>query len=272
MMQTNKVAVVTGGSSGIGRETASALRALGCTVYELSRRNRENVGVLHIPCDVSDEAQVSAAVATVFQAEGRIDIFINNAGFGISGAAEFTRNEDAKRLLDVNLFGTVNGCKAVIPYMRRQGFGRIVNISSVAALIPLPFQAWYSVSKAAVSSYTAALQNEVRGFGISLCAVMPGDIQSGFTAMREKSEEGREVYGDRIRRNVARMEKDEMSGMSPAAAGHYIAHIAMKRRIKPEYAIGAEYRLVAVLARLLPCRLKSRIIARLYAAGQNASE
>ena len=102
-MQT-KIAIVTGGSSGIGRETAKALRGRGCTVYEFSRHDAGTEGVTHVQCDVSDEAQFAAAVRTVLDAEGRIDILVNNAGFGISGAAEFTDNAQAKKLLDISRY------------------------------------------------------------------------------------------------------------------------------------------------------------------------
>lgn len=271
-MKNKVVAVVTGASSGIGRATALELVRRGCNVYDLSRHDGKADGVIHITCDVSDEKQVAIALSAVNAKEGRIDILVNNAGFGISGAAEFTDNADAKRLMDVNLFGIVNGCKAAIPHMRRQGFGRIVNLSSVAAVIPIPFQAWYSVSKAAISAYTAAVRSEVGGFGISMCAIMPGDISSGFTAAREKSEAGSEIYGQRITKNVARMERDETEGMSPGDAGKFIARIAMKKKVKPEYAIGFQYKLFSVLARLLPCRLKSFVIGKMYAAGDNAAE
>ena len=181
---SSKIAIVTGGSSGIGRETAKALLSAGCTVYEFSRHDAATPGVRHVQCDVSDEQQFRSAVQQVCDAEGRIDILVNNAGFGISGAAEFTENDQAKKLLDVNVFGMVNGCRAVLPVMRAQGGGRIVNLSSVAAPCAIPFQVWYSVSKAAVSTYTAALANEVRPFGVTLCAVLPGGIRTGFTAAR----------------------------------------------------------------------------------------
>ena len=264
-MKTNKVAIVTGGSSGIGRETALALCARGCTVYEFSRHDAAVPGVQHVQCDVSDEAQFAAAVKKVHDAEKRIDILVNNAGFGISGAAEFTDNAQAKKLLDVNLFGAVNGCKAVVPIMRAQGGGRIVNLSSVAAPCAIPFQVWYSVSKAAVSTYTAALANEVRPWGITLCAVMPGDIRTGFTAAREKNIEGDDVYGGRIAKSVAVMERDEENGMDPAVAGRYIAKLALQKSVKPEYAVGFKYKFLAVLAKLLPCRLRNRIIGMMYA-------
>ena len=260
MKMTDKIAIVTGGSSGIGRETALALVKAGCAVTELSRHDGQVPGVRHLDCDVSDEAQVRAAVEAVRAEYGRIDILINNAGFGISGAAEFTDNADAHRLMEVNLFGVVNGCKAVIPIMRAQGSGRIINLSSVAAPAAIPFQVWYSVSKSAVSTYTAAVANEVRPYGIGMCAVLPGDIRTGFTAAREKSPVGDDIYGGRIARSVAGMEHDEQHGMEPAAAGRYIASLALRRSVKPEYAIGFGYKILAVLCRVLPCRLRSRIV------------
>ena len=260
-----EIAIVTGGSSGIGRETAKALRDRGCTVYEFSRHDAGTQGGAHVQCDVSDEQQFAAAVQQVYAAEGRIDILVNNAGFGISGAAEFTDNAQAKKLLDVNVFGMVNGCKAVLPIMRAQGGGRIVNLSSVAAPCAIPFQVWYSVSKAAVSTYTAALANEVRPFGVTLCAVLPGDIRTGFTAAREKNPVGDDVYGGRIAKSVAVMEHDEQTGMDPAVAGHYIAKLALQKSVKPEYAIGLKYKFLVLLAKLLPCRLRNWIIGLLYA-------
>ena len=173
----SRVAVVTGGTSGIGLATANALKDAGVKVYVLSRHAAELPGLFHIAADVSNEESVAAAIHEVHRREGRLDILVNNAGFGISGAAEFTENADAKRLLDVNLFGMVNATKAALPLMRAQGGGRIVNVSSVAAPLSIPFQAWYSVSKAAVNAYTLALFNEVKQMGVSVCAVMPGDIQ-----------------------------------------------------------------------------------------------
>ena len=259
------VAIVTGGSSGIGLQTALALAERGCKVYEFSRHGADTPNVVHIPCDVSDEEQFAASVQRVMLWEGQIDILVNNAGFGISGAAEFTENAEAKRLLDVNLFGMVNGCKAVLPIMRRQGHGRIVNLSSVAAPCAIPFQAWYSVSKAAVSTYTAAVAGEVKPFGVSLTAVMPGDIRTGFTAARKKSPVGDDVYGGRIAKSVAVMEHDEQTGMDPAVAGACIASLALKKKVKQEYAIGFKYKLFCILARVLPCRMKNWIIGLLYA-------
>ena len=143
-----KVAVFTGGTSGIGLAAVKALREKGCTVYALSRRGE-------IPCDVSEVNSVRAAVQTVLDKEGRIDILVNCAGFGISGAGELTPLEAAKKQLDVNLYGTANMVNAVIPAMRQQGGGRIVNTGSVAGFVPIPFQTWYSASIPPASCATA---------------------------------------------------------------------------------------------------------------------
>lgn len=188
------VAVVTGGTSGIGKCAALALAGRGCKVYSLSRRGGDVPGVRCLSCDVTDEGSIQRAVAQILQESGRIDLLVNNAGFGISGAVEFTKTEDAKRLMDVNFWGMVRMNRAVLPLMRRQGGGRIVHTSSIAAPVPIPFQAYYSATKAAVNAYCGALRAEVQPFGIQVCAVMPGDIATGFTVAREKSAEGDDIY------------------------------------------------------------------------------
>ena len=254
----HKVVIVTGGTSGIGLAAVKALREKGCTVYALSRHG-------DIPCDVSDEASARAAVEQVLQREGRVDILVNCAGFGISGAAELTPLETAKRQLDVNLFGTANMVNAVIPAMRRQGGGRIVNTGSVAGFVPIPFQAWYSASKAAVQSYTMAMANELRPFGITLAAVLPGDTKTGFTAARNKIDDRSNLYQGRIERSVARMEHDEQNGVPAETVGRLIARVALKKRVKPLYIPGFSYNLVNVLIRILPSGLANRLIGLLYA-------
>lgn len=260
-----KVVIVTGANSGIGRETALVLAESGCTVYDFSRRDIGTENVIHIKTDVTDEENVISSVKHVYEKEGRIDIVINCAGFGISGAVEFTSLNDAKSQFDVNFFGTVNVNKAVIPYMRQAGKGRIVNISSVAAVAHIPFQTFYSASKAAIESYTCALANEVIAFGISVTAVQPGDICTEFTQARKKTFEGDDVYGGRISKSVAGMERDEEKGMSPRTAGRYIASIALKNKVKPAYAIGISYKLVCVLCKVFPGNIRNSIIGMLYA-------
>ena len=259
-----KTAIVTGGSSGIGLNVAKSLKEAGCKVYEFSRREVADSPFEHISVDVTDEKAVQAAVEQVLDAEGKIDILVNCAGFGISGAVEFTSLEDAKRQLDVNFFGMVNCSKAVMTSMRKAKNGRIVNISSVAGPVPIPLQAFYSASKAAINSYTCAAGNELAPYGISMCAIQPGDISSGFTDARKKTLEGDEEYGGRISKSVAVMEKDERNGMKPEVAGAYIAKIALKKKVKPLYAIGFVYKLFCVLMKVLPIGLSNKIIGMIY--------
>ena len=260
-----KIVILTGGTSGIGLETAKCLSSAGCTVYEFSRRDAVLPGIRHMRVDVADTARVKEAVERVFAAEGRIDVLINNAGHGISGAFEFTEEADARKLMDVNLFGMNNTIRAVLPHMRAAGCGRIVNLSSVAGPLPIPFQAWYSISKAAVNALTMALANEVKPYGISVCSVMPGDIRTGFTAARQKSIAGDDIYGGRIARSVARMEKDEQTGMNPAVAGKFIANLALKKRVKPYNTIGIVYKGCVLLSKILPGPLVRFILGEMYA-------
>lgn len=260
-----KIAVLTGGTSGIGMQTALALKNAGYTVYELSRRAQGVEGLNHLVADVTDEAAVKKAVDEIVAREGKIDVLVNNAGFGISGAVEFTKTEDAKRLFDTNFFGMVNMNRAVVPVMREAGQGRIVNISSVAGQIPIPFQTYYSAAKAATNSYTMALANELRPYGVTVCAVQPGDIKTGFTKAREKTVDGDDVYGGRIGRSVSRMEHDEQTGMDPAVAGKFIANVAMKKKVSPIYTIGASYSFLTFLTRLMPRKTMNKIIGAIYA-------
>lgn len=260
-----KTAIVTGGTSGIGKATAQALIKNGFTVYEFSRRENGIEGMNHISVDITDENSVREAVKIVFDKEKRIDLLVNNAGFGISGAVEFTETEAVKRLFDVNFFGAVNVSREVIPIMRNQKNGRIINVSSVAAPVAIPFQAFYSATKAAVNKYTLALANELRPYGISVCAVQPGDIKTGFTAAREKVIVGDDIYGGRIGRSVAQMEKDEQNGMEPEAIGNFIAKISLKKKIKPIYTVGLSYKLVCLLVKILPDTLCNYIVGKIYA-------
>lgn len=262
-MNNKEVVVITGASSGIGRACAEAFLKDGSVVYSLSRHKKFD-DVLHVPCDVSDEEQVNAAFKKIFEKEGRIDILINNAGFGISGAVEFTELSQAKKQFDVNFFGCFLCCKVVCEYMRKNRGGKIINISSMAAPLSIPFQAFYSASKSAVNALTLALANELRPFNISVCAFMPGDVKTAFTAEREKEISGADVYGEVINNSIAQMEKDEQNGMSPEKIAKAVHSLARKKSPKPLSTTGLNYRLFAVLSKLLPVRAVNRIVGMIY--------
>ena len=261
----SKNCIITGGSSGIGLATAREMFADGFTVYEISRRAEGPNAVRHFSCDVTDEAAVQKTVAAIRAEAGTIDVLVNCAGFGISGAVEFTELADAKRQIEVNFFGMVNMNKAVIPVMREQGFGRIINLSSVAGTIPIPFQTYYSASKAAINSYTMATANEIKPFGVQMCAVQPGDMATGFTAARKKSAVGDDIYEGRISRSVAGMEKDETTGSSPDVAGRFIRRVATKKSVKPINTIGFKYQFFCFLVKILPAKFVNYLVGQLYA-------
>ncbi len=171
MRLDGKVAVVTGASTGIGQASAKALHQAGFRVFGTSRRAVANTldGITMVTCDVTDDESVNAAVGKVLDATGRIDVLVNNAGMGLLGGAEESSIDQAQALFNVNLFGVIRTTNSVLPIMRNQKAGRIVNISSVLGLIPAPFSALYSSTKHALEGYSESLDHEVRAFGIRIC-------------------------------------------------------------------------------------------------------
>lgn len=259
-----KTVIVTGASSGIGLATAKLFCEKGCSVYDFSRSGTDDGKISHITCDVTDEESVKNAVSQVIEKEGKIDVLVNNAGFGISGAAENTDTDKAKKQFDVNFFGTFNVSKAVIPFMRERKSGMIINISSMAAPLAIPFQLFYSASKSAINSFTLALANEVRPFNIKVCAVMPGDVRTGFTAAREKDDDSG-AYSAVLSKSVSTMEHDEENGMSPAQIAKAVYALSLKKNPKPISTVGFQYKAFAFLAKALPTRAVNYIIGQLYA-------
>lgn len=258
------VAVITGGSSGIGKSTAKLLKQNGYSVYELSRTGKSENDIIHITADITNPENISAAFKEIFDKEGRIDLLINNAGMGISGAIEFTDIGQAHRIFDVNFFGTFLCCKEALPYLRQTKGSRIINLSSVAAPLSIPFQAFYSATKSAINSLTLALANEVRPFGIKVSAVMPGDVHTGFTAAREKNEDGSELYGNTINKAVTSMEKDEISGMTPDYIASVIYRISQKKNPKVLYVAGNKYKVFVFLSKILPVNLCNKLVGKIY--------
>jgi len=259
-----KTVVITGASSGIGYHAARCFLEGGYTVYGLSRKAGDLKGVKYISTDLTDETSVRAAFDTILAEAGGIDILINNAGAGISGAVEFTELSEAEYQFDVNFFGMVRCIQCALGAMRKSG-GKIVNVSSAAAVFPLPFQAFYSASKAAVNALTLALRNEVRQFGnIQVCAILPGDVKTGITSARRKSHAGDEVYGGTISATIAGMERDEENGMTAEYMGRLIYTIATKRKLKPFYVGGRKYQVLVLLERLLPKSFVCYVLGKMY--------
>ncbi|OGS06808.1 MAG: short-chain dehydrogenase/reductase [Elusimicrobia bacterium RIFOXYA12_FULL_51_18] len=179
----NNVVLITGASSGIGKATAKILIANGYKVYAGARRveklkELEYLGARITPLDVTDEGSLKKAVETVVESEGRLDILINNAGYGANGAIEDVPMSEARRQFDVNLFGLARLTQLVLPVMRKQGSGKIINISSIAGKINMPLGGWYHATKHALEAYSDALRLEVYRFGIKVILIEPGAIKT----------------------------------------------------------------------------------------------
>lgn len=257
------IVLISGGSAGIGRATSERYAKAGYQVYELSRTDRHVPGVIHLEADICSREEVERAVARVREEAGKVDILIANAGFGISGSFEETAEEDFVRQFDVNVFGTVRLIQLVLPLMRAQKGGRILITSSLAAEAAIPFQAFYSATKAALNSFCLSLNNELRPFGISVCALMPGDLATAFTDYRVKTPSA--VY-TRLCNSVSRMEKDEREGRSPDTAARKLFLLGTQKRApRPLQSLGLKYSAASLLLRVLPRRWSNWLIGKVYA-------
>ena len=258
-----RVVVITGASRGFGYELALKCVRAGDRVFSLSRSGGAPEGAEGIVCDVSEEESVRAAFQEVLRRAGKIDVLVNNAGFGISGSAEYSDPADIRRIAETNFLGAVSAARHALPALRASR-GVLLNVSSVAAVMPIPFQSFYSATKAALLSFSDCLRNEVRPYGVRVCCVMPGDARSGFTGHRVKNaEEG--VYAERVLRSVSRMEHDEENGMSASSVAAAMFRLMRKKRLPSRRVVGARYRLLCAVARFVPQGLLLRILYGMYA-------
>ena len=260
----NKVVVITGANSGIGLACAKAFLEQGDIAYCLARHSPSDNNIKYQYCDVTNRDHIKHALEEIHKAEGHIDIVVNNAGMGISGATEYEPVEDIQKIIDINLVGVINVCSLALPYLR-QTKGRIINIGSLASIFPIPFQSLYSTTKAGVLSFSMALQNEIRPSGILVSCVLPGDVKTNFTANREKTEiKDDPVYGDRVRKSISKMEHDEQNGMPASKVAKVVLKCANKRRPPVVVSVGWQYKLFRGLTRIVPTRLMQWILHQMY--------
>ena len=213
-MTLNKpIALVTGASSGIGKATAERLAAAGYKVYGTSRRGAQTSqrSFEMLSLDVTSDESVAAAVAEVIRLDGRIDLLVNNAGFGVAPAgAEESSIEQAKSIFETNFFGVVRMTRAVVPYMRQQGGGRIINIGSVLGFLPMPYGALYAATKHAIEGYSESLDHELRTRGIRVSIVEPAYTKTPFDANFLEPDATLDAYRE-IRAAVSRRVKEVMT-------------------------------------------------------------
>ena len=267
MKKDNKkrVVLITGASSGIGLATAKMYAQNGFVVYGLARNNFVTSDFNYKICDVTNKDMINSVVEEIFNKEGSIDILVNCAGMGISGSVENTPTEKIQKIFDVNFLGTVNMCQAILPYMRQNKTGHIINISSVAGELTIPFQTFYSATKSALQSFSTGLFMEVKPFGIKVACVLPGDTKTGFTSAREKNSADDKSYGNRINKSIATIEKDEQNGMTPESVAKVIFKVSKKKNPKMINVVGAKYKFFCFLKKILPSKLVNKILYILYA-------
>jgi NAD(P)-dependent dehydrogenase (short-subunit alcohol dehydrogenase family) len=254
----NKTALVTGASSGIGEATAERLATAGYKVYGTSRRGVQagQRSFAMTPLDVTSEESVDAAVKQVIRLEGRIDLLVNNAGFGVAPAgAEESSIEQARSIFDTNFFGIVRMTRAVVPHMRRQGGGRIINIGSVLGFLPMPYMALYAATKHAIEGYSESLDHELRTRGIRVSVIEPAYTKTQFDANflepDSKLDEYREVraaLGNRLKQVIASAEE-------PGVVAEVVLKAAIAARPKLRYTAGGLASRLRLLRRFAPARL-----------------
>jgi short-subunit dehydrogenase len=267
-MSSMKVALVTGVSSGIGKATAARLAEIGFRTFGTVRADaapQANVELLRL--DVRDASSAEECVATVFERAGRIDVLVNSAGAALISAAEETTIEEARDLFETNFFGLMRMTQAVLPAMRAQRAGRIVNISSVLGFLPAPFMSIYAASKHAVEGYSESLDHEVRGFGVRVSVVEPGFTRTGLGHNTRAAQRLFSEYGHDRERVVARLMDNIDHGADPALVADVVARAVTSPAPRLHYQAGREARLLRILRSIAPAALLDKGIRKEFGLG-----
>src|SRR5499426_3430702 len=252
----SRVVLITGASSGIGRATAEVLAARGCQVFGGVRApatTRPLAGVELVPLDVRDEASVEASVEKVRSRARRIDVLVNNAGVNLAGAVEETSISQAQALFDTNVIGVLRMMQAVLPDMRRQGAGLIVNISSILGFIPAPFMGVYASTKNAIEGLSESLDHEVRAFGTRVVLIEPYYIRTNLDASAAQAEGQIDAYAPQRQRTAAVITHDTNTAPEPKLVAKEVLR-AIEGRYRMRRPVG-QAALLSWLRRLLPARL-----------------
>ncbi|RKR75794.1 oxidoreductase [Frondihabitans australicus] len=269
---TERVALVTGASSGIGASTAIELAERGYTVYAAARRvermeTLKTAGIRVIPLDVTDDDSVMAAVSGILDTTGRIDLLVNNAGYGSFGAIEEVSPEEGRKQFDVNVFGAIRLAQLVIPGMRERRTGRIVNVTSVGGKIHSPFGAWYHGTKFALEGMSDALRVELEPFGVDVVVVEPGAIKtewSGIAADTLLAASGDGPYAEAAAKLAESFHSSTYtdSASDPAVIAAVIVRAATVDRPRPRYAAGSGAKLLLTARRMLSDRAFDKLVTR----------
>lgn len=266
-----KTALVTGASSGIGEETARTLHRLGYTVYAAARRTDRlqklaNGGIHALAMDVTDDKSMTSGIDSIIAETGRIDVLVNNAGYGSYGAIEDVPLDEARRQFEVNLFGLGRLTQLVLPHMRAQKFGTIINISSMGGRLTTPLGGWYHATKYAVEALSDALRMETTPFGINVVVIEPGGIRTEWSGIAadhlEETAEG-SAYALQIKAvaNSMRSESTNNRQSPPSVIADTVEKIVTARKPRTRYVVGFAAKPLVTLRRILPDRAFDRVIS-----------
>lgn len=255
-----KIVVITGGTSGIGLDLKNLFVDGGDTVLTISTRELEDEN--HYSCDLANELKVKQVINDIGQKYGRIDVLINNAGFGMSGITELIPFEEIERLNNVNYYGTLYTIRSAIKFM--QAGSKIINVSSAMALFPVPFRAIYGSVKSAVLTLSYALRMELKPLGIDVVAFCPGDIKTNFTKNRIKEFETNERYGTRLQTATEKSDSREEKRIPSIKCARAMYKKIIKNKTKPMYIIGGKYKFLYFLTRVTPRSWLLGITNKLY--------
>lgn len=254
-----KVVVITGANSGIGLATAKLFLKKGFKVYGISKSDYDGGDFVNYVADVNDAQRMEEIINEVFEKEGKIDVFCNNAGFGISGELVNTDPKVIQALMSTNLTAYAVNISLVGRLMKKQGFGKIINTSSLASVFPLPYQSCYSASKAGVDALARTARTELRPYNVYVSLVVPGDVSTGFTDARIKAKND----DKKIDKSIEKIERYERKGMSPEVVAKKIVKLAGKKKPKVRVCVGS-LKLLIFLQKILPIRLLDYLIKVLY--------
>lgn len=260
------VALITGASSGIGRASAVALAKIGYRVFGTSRKpmNAPANGITMLVADVTDDASVQGLIAEVMAAAGRIDLLVNNAGYALSGAAEESSIGQVQALFETNFHGVVRVTNAVLPIMRAQETGRILNVGSVLGLIPGPFGAYYAASKHAIEGYSESLDHEVRPFGIRVAVIEPWATKTSIEANSPQGDRPVTAYAQTIARYRTAFDAAMAVGDTAEDVAATIVAAARDRSPRLRYPSGKAARQTSFARRFLPRSLFDRTLRKQF--------
>lgn len=261
----NQVVLITGETRGFGLEMTKVFLKHNYVVCGISRSEFNYEGVYHQIGDISKEEDCHRCVKNIIEKYGKVDILINNAGFGIFGPVEETSLERARSQIDVTFFGAYLMAKSVLPYMRERKNGRIINISSIGGVIPLPYQAFYSASKCAMDMLFDAMRAELYPYSIQITSVKPGDSNTSFTENRVCDKVTNPAYKSQTERSLRSVSNDEKKGFSPSVVALKVYKIANKKRAPYSVSVGGKDKMLSFIYKLLPKRIRNYLLYKIYA-------